>query len=472
MTRERLAKPAAQHGAVWTVLAAAALVMIGAGLTRFGGGAARADTTAPPAAPARIDLFTPTHLPSPKAPPAAGAAEPSRILFPEQRIPLRFSHAQHLRRDLVCQSCHPQALTSTSARDNLLPREEACRNCHPIDHAEPWKKTAGPPAACAACHLGAPSTPTAELSAPGPQLESAIARVELPEPFLKFNHQLHAQRQISCARCHGDLSQVDLATRAQLPRMALCLSCHTEGLSRSRQAGRARNGASARCAACHVMAPDGTVQVQLPTGVLVPSGTLRGDDHGLEFRQQHRSIALSDEEYCASCHRRDFCQRCHNGIVKPLDYHGGDFISRHGLEARRNQLDCSACHRQQSFCLGCHERLGVVDHATLPGQPPVSGFAPATSRRFHPEGWTSPSIGPGHHALEAQRNLRTCTSCHREETCLQCHSALSGGPLGQNVNPHPANWTTAGRCQALRAHNPRVCLKCHRDGSAELRCGS
>ena len=378
-----------------------------------------------------------------------------------------------MRRDIACQSCHTQALTSTSARDNLLPREAACQSCHPIDHAQPWKQTEGPPTACAACHLGAPRAPTAEVPGPGPQLESAIARVELPEPFIKFNHQLHAQRQIACTRCHGDLTQVDLASRAQLPRMALCLSCHNDGLIAARPgrpAGRGGPGASSRCAACHLSSPDGTVRVQYPTGLLVPSGTLRGDDHGMEFRQQHRSAALNDEEYCASCHRRDFCQRCHNGVVKPLDYHGGDFVARHGMEARRNQLDCSGCHRQQTFCLGCHERLGVVDHASLPGRPPVSGFAPATARRFHPDGWASPSVGPGHHAYEAQRNIRTCTSCHREQTCLQCHSALSGSASGLSANPHPADWT-AGRCQALRSRNPRVCLKCHRDGSPELRCG-
>lgn len=427
-------------------------------------------TTAAPAA-VPVDLFAPARPPRPKSP---AGGEPSRILFPEQRIPLRFSHAAHLQRGAQCQGCHPQALTSTSARDNLLPREAACQSCHPIDHREPWKKTEGPPAACAACHPGAPPAPTAALTGPGPQLEDAIARVELPEPQLKFNHQLHAQRQIGCPRCHGDLTQVELATRAQLPRMELCLGCHNDGLVSARQgrgAGGSGRGATARCAACHLTAPDGTMQVRFAGGLLVPSGTLRGDDHGLTFRQDHRSVALGDGDYCASCHRRDWCQRCHNGIVKPLDYHGGDFVSRHGLEARRNQLDCASCHRQQTFCLGCHERLGVVDHASLPGRPPLSGFAPVTARRFHPDGWSSPSAGPGHHAYEAQRNLRTCTSCHREESCLQCHSALSGGPLGISANPHPASWTTGGRCQSLAARNPRVCLKCHRAGSLELRCG-
>jgi hypothetical protein len=423
-----------------------------------------ADTAAAP----RIDLFAPAH---PAAPREDVAREPSRVLLPEQHLPLRFSHAAHLRRDIDCLTCHTQAATSTSARDNLLPREAACQSCHPIDHTDPWKHTDGPPAACAACHPGVPRTPTEELKGPGPQLEAAIARVEMPVPYLKFNHQIHVGRQIPCARCHGDLSQVDLAGRAQLPRMAQCLGCHNDGLGARDSSGRRSAAASSRCPACHLQAPDGTLQVQYPTGVLIPSGTLRGDDHGLEFRQHHRAQALSDEEYCAACHRRDFCQRCHNGVVKPLDYHGGDYVARHGLEARRSQLDCAGCHRQQTFCLGCHERLGVVDHATLPAKPAVSPFAPATSRRFHPVGWASPTVGPAHHSLEAQRNIRSCTSCHREETCLQCHSALSGGALGISANPHPPDWQSSGRCAAMRSRNARMCLKCHRDGSAELRCG-
>ena len=452
-----------KHRLCYRAVAAAFALLL---LTR---GRAGADSA--PATPTPVDLFSAAH-PKASAGSMGSGAEPSHVIYPDQQLPLRFSHAAHLRRNIDCVTCHTQAASSTSARDNLIPKEAACQSCHPIDHTDPWKKTDGPPAACAACHPGAPRSPTAELPSAGPQLEASIARVQLPEPYLKFNHQLHSERQIGCGRCHGDLSQVDLAGRAQLPKMAQCLSCHNDGLLSARQ-GRGRTGkaASSRCPACHLLSPDGTLQVQYPSGMLIPSGALRGDDHGLKFRQQHRAQALNDEEYCASCHRRDFCQRCHNGVVKPLDYHGGDYVTRHGMEARRSQLECAGCHRQQTFCLGCHERLGVSDHVTLPGRPPISAFAPATSRRFHPEGWASPTIGPAHHALEAQRNIRTCTSCHREETCLQCHSALSGSALGQSVNPHPADWTTSGRCQALRSRNARVCLKCHHDGSPELRCG-
>ena len=45
-----------------------------------------------------------------------------------------------------------------------------------------------------------------------------------------------------------------------------------------------------------------------------------------------------------------------------------------------------------------------------------------------PPRWLVQSDGrPFAPCVEAQRNLRTCTSCHREETCIDCHSAQPGG---------------------------------------------
>lgn len=412
-----------------------------------------------------IDLWAPTRPPMP----AASKAGPSTVIYPAQRLPLKFSHARHLQRGTGCVECHEQATVSVSSRDNLLPKEAACARCHAIDHDQPGKRTDGPPAACGACHRGLPAN-IAELPAPGPALEAQIERSELPAPHLKFNHRQHAEAQIQCERCHGDLRQIDLATRAQLPRMALCLGCHSDGLRRGESAGR--RAPTARCPACHIQQGDGTLETRLPSGVLVPSGELRGDDHSLTFSRQHRQVALSEPSYCANCHTQPWCQRCHNGVVKPLDIHGGDYISRHGQDARRNQPDCGSCHRQQTFCLACHERLGVVSHSTLPGSPSPSGFQPASARRFHPEGWASSFGGAAsnQHAQEAQRNIRSCTSCHREETCLGCHSTLSDSRVPGGANPHPADWVSSGRCRSLVSRNSRVCLKCHRDGAAALSC--
>lgn len=431
---------------------------------------ARADTSAP------VDLFAPVRAQVRRITAPAAAGEPSAVIYPDQRLPLRFSHRGHLGRDIPCQSCHPAATTSTSTRDNLLPTEAACAVCHAIDRGQPYKKTDGPPAACASCHVGLPREP--EPGAPPQPLADRVARLDVPPAYLKFNHALHAAQKIPCATCHGDLAQVDLATRAQLPKMATCLGCHDDGLRSGRTGDLSSDGggrralrtASPRCGTCHLTASDGTLQQHLPSGRLIPSGSLRGDDHGAEWKRLHRAPAQNDPDYCASCHGRGFCFSCHNSVTKPLDIHGGDYVGRHSLDARRNQPDCSACHRRQTFCLGCHERMGVISHSTLPGTPAVSAFSPASPRRFHPEGWASPIAGPSHHSVEAQRNLRACASCHREQTCLDCHSTLPGGRYSVGRSPHPGDWVSSGRCRALGSRNLRVCLKCHRSDSPALGC--
>ena len=63
-----------------------------------------------------------------------------------------------------------------------------------------------------------------------------MPRVVIPDPNLKFNHKQHLDKQIPCSSCHGDLSKVDLATRAQLPTMAQCLGCHDNRMPSSTKA--------------------------------------------------------------------------------------------------------------------------------------------------------------------------------------------------------------------------------------------
>jgi c(7)-type cytochrome triheme protein len=369
---------------------------------------------------------------------------PSDVIFPSQKMPLTFSHAKHLAKKIGCDFCHEKAPKSHNAADNLIPDEEVCSTCHDIDRAKPTEKQ------CATCH-------------PGWKPGVEVARVTMPAPFLKFDHKIHVDKKVACTRCHGDLSKVELADRAQLPQMELCLGCH--------DSRKAPLHAASRCTTCHLSKYDGTLETRFPTGNLVPSGTLRGDAHTLTFRTDHKAVARDDEGYCMSCHRRDFCQSCHNGVVKPFDFHGNDYVSRHPIDARRNDPDCSSCHRRQSFCLGCHERLGVVDRHT--GQD--GAFRPFSTRSFHPEGWADPvaSGQPNHHAWQAQRNLKQCVSCHRQETCLECHASKTGAAGASSrmeVNPHPANWRGSARCNALASRNLRMCLQCHAPNDSQLSC--
>ena len=78
--------------------------------------------------------------------------------------------------------------------------------------------------------------------------------------------------------------------------------------------------------------------------------------------------------------------------------------------------------------------------------------------RFHRAGWN--------HGIDAQKNLKTCVGCHREDFCAECHSAE---PARLGVSPHGPGWRGSGRCRALAAKNQRMCLRCHTD-SGRVSC--
>lgn len=344
----------------------------------------------------------------------------SPVVYPEQRLPLIFSHRTHLARGATCAQCHPAATTSRSAVDNLIPTEMECRACHPIDRSQPDKVVAGAPTAkCVACHPG--WTPT-----------SAVARVYLTPTPLKFDHAAHAKT--ACARCHGDMTKVDLATTKQLPTMASCLACHTNGTQER------------HCADCHVTRPGGAIQTEFPHGTLIPRNTGLGDSHRLGFAKDHAQEARQVEATCTACHDRSECVACHQGVTKPMEFHAGNYLLAHAVEAKRGTPDCSACHRAQTFCVGCHERSGLTARVDTDFSSETPG------RQFHPASFAT------RHAPEARRNITSCASCHREEDCLRCHSNQMGS---MRASPHPAGWRGSARCKALDRGNRRACLRCH-----------
>ena len=348
----------------------------------------------------------------------------SPIVYPLQRLPLTFSHAKHLARGTQCASCHAAATTSRSAVDNLIPTEAACRACHAIDRADPTK-AASPPAACAACH-------------PGYVRDQPVGRVMLTPPPLKFDHAAHAQT--ACTRCH-DVAKVDLATTQQLPTMASCLSCHKDGAE------------PRRCADCHLAQLGGLIQTRFVHGDLVPHHDGLGDAHGRGFATHHQQEARQVGATCTACHDQSECVACHQGVVRPLEFHPGNYVLTHSVDARRGTPDCSACHRSESFCVACHERAGVGTR----GDTQFNASDPA--RAFHPAGWASKGPGPNRHAVEARKNVASCSSCHREETCLTCHSAEPGNAV--RASPHPPGWRGSAKCRALDRGDRRMCLRCH-----------
>lgn len=397
----------------------------------------------------------------------AGDEGPSPVIFPEQALPLRFNHQKHVKQlGMGCGTCHAAARTSQNSADSLLPPATRCDGCHGTNHRDLVAVTSDEPrplGQCAFCHVGY-----------DPARPNIVARVLVPKPNLRFNHQKHVVgARMACARCHGQVEELTLATRDQLPRMKGCIGCHVLG---SGDRGRSKSAAldasgrpkpSGACPTCHLSANSGLLITNLPTGKLLPPPWLHDAGHDSDFIRRHKLVAGDDSRFCASCHQERFCVGCHDGNVRPREIHPNDFLSQHPIAARQNNPRCVSCHQLQSFCLTCHQRVGVA----LSG--PVGNFA--DRGRFHPPKsvWTDGPRSPSHHAWEAQRNLNACVSCHQERDCAMCHATRSVGGMGPNlgrvgqgVNPHPLGF--GSRCQQALRQNARPCLTCHLQTDPEL----
>jgi hypothetical protein len=382
---------------------------------------------------------------------------PSPVIFPAQRLTIRFNHKKHVKElGLTCTTCHDRAKTSTRSSDSLLPVPKRCDGCHLTNHGNPsavGKDGDDVISQCGFCHLGYK-----------PADGNKVERMSMPRPNLKMNHAAHARRNIGCAQCHGNVENVELATRDQLPRMRGCFGCH-------QKPEPARGEAKGACTTCHLTGPNNLLKTSFASGRLLPPRWLHDAGHGPDWIERHKRIAGNDSQLCASCHSESYCVDCHDGRVRPRSVHPNDWLAMHPIAARQNNPSCSSCHRAQSFCVGCHQRAGVA----MSG--PYANYA--GRGRFHPPKsvWSDSPRTSGHHAWEAQRNLSACVSCHVERDCAICHATAQaggrgGGTLpgwkgfGQGVNPHPAGFRS--RCRSALRKNARPCLVCHDPADPKL----
>jgi len=389
-------------------------------------------------------------IPKKLLPPGADWPDPgpSNAVYPGQRITVRFNHQKHVvGQKLPCTYCHTNAEKSSLASDDLLPKKhDLCTDCHSIDEAEP-NKADDPPARCDACHLGTKA---------GDKGQITVAKLALPTANLKMNHKAHAAKGIKCAECHGDVGQLELATRDQLPRMKGCFGCHQNG-----DAGglsKTTAGAKGDCKTCHVTEKDGTLKQMFASGVLLPPKWLKNSAHSADWIERHKKVAGADSGYCANCHTEAYCVACHDGKVKPRSVHPNDWLTMHEIAARFEQPKCASCHSQQNFCLPCHTRVGIT---------PSSPSGVAAPVRFHPDAtiWSAPKRVPGHHSYEAQKNISACISCHVERDCVVCHGTQGVG--GAGANPHGSSFVN--KCDTMFAKNPRPCFVCHDPDDPKLK---
>jgi hypothetical protein len=227
-----------------------------------------------------------------------------------------------------------------------------------------------------------------------------------PEPRasnLIFEHSLHG---FGCATCHLPGGEEDLSQMA-IPQPEICLGCHVPG---------AENHLSVEeCSFCHVPAVNsGLDQARITAFPAPPS-------HGVaDFAVSHGPAAAAGAESCATCHDQTSCTTCHGG----------------------------ASHVPQA----------VLDLPSPgpegPRGVPISGGAGAG---YHPAGFAS------EHSAAASSGQVSCTTCHSENTCMECHDGFSSPSF------HPLNFMASHGAEAYgrvsdctSCHNSEAfCRECH-----------
>ena len=122
---------------------------------------------------------------------------------PEQPVP--FSHKHHVMGlGLQCQYCHTSVEKSSYAG---IPPTKTCINCH----AQIWTNAAL-------------LQPVRDSWATGQSI--AWTKVhDLPD-YVYFSHEIHVNKGIGCASCHGRVDQMPLMYEQNTLQMEWCLNCH------------------------------------------------------------------------------------------------------------------------------------------------------------------------------------------------------------------------------------------------------
>lgn len=364
---------------------------------------------------------------------------------------------------------------------------ERCSVCHTRD-------------LCTSCHVDAGRAPIQALAPAPAGMELPIFRASYPEPASHASpawledHGGQAttdacgtcHTQQDCAACHvGPLPAVarTLVDRSETATPGVGLrpfqasypepASHASPTWLEDHAGRASADACGTChtrqdcASCHV-APLPAVALTLVdrSETEAPGVGLRRRmpaSHATPFfTRAHAAEAASAQDACATCHTPTFCTDCHDapaasagetleeGDARPVQglhdrgpgdlreggFHPPDFMMQHASDAYGRTLECSNCHNTTVFCRSCHVEAG-----------------------FRTQGRLGPGFHDGQpvwllrHGQAARQSLESCTTCHTQRDCLQCHSTIGAF----RVNPHTRDFDARRAWEA----NPAICFACH-----------
>jgi hypothetical protein len=273
---------------------------------------------------------------------------------------IKLSHKAHIeKRGMECVDCHEGAEDTDTPG---MPDEKLCMTCHAKLDKEMKGKGTPPTEKCLYCH-----NPKKE------QLYRGAKVVMGPGPSgeLLSSHAKHAEKEVACAACHGDVAKDDnllMPRRRYMPAAETCIDCHEE------------RKVSAECATCHKSRRRESAPESHKVSWLTVHGLEADSASGIHGRD------------CTTCHARKECRECHTSQA-PRDHTGFWRLKGHGIGASMNRERCLTCHRQD-YCVQCH----------LDGAPPRPAVHPTSDcRRCHAV------FGRGHRVPMTDN----CTVCHK-----------------------------------------------------------
>jgi hypothetical protein len=410
---------------------------------------------------------------------------------------LRFSHPDHLSltdgAGAACTTCHATPDAKWMQVGRATPTQ--CLSCH-SHRASAHLATDN---RCATCHVtlvkatALPSTRIAAFKKPASHDQPDFARRHEAQGEDAQAQCAYCHARESCARCHVNASRIATAYRLDADarvaglvagkaasytapathREAAFLETHGP-LARESAQSCANCHARPSCTACHTGKTASDVIAQLPmaergsaAGVqiktsaapwngLTEESTLPGrialgpatlsqkpvtgseirkaQVHPPGFVKSHGPSAASSQLNCEGCHSKSYCSDCHGGESKRR-FHVTNFVSRHAPEAYGRETDCQQCHNPEVFCRGCHLQVGLASKGR-------------TNVSYH----SAVPLWLLQHGQAARQGLQSCTSCHTQKDCMQCHAQA-----GRSINPHGKNFDGKSMYKANRL----TCLRCH-----------
>ena len=157
------------------------------------------------------------------------AVAPSKRLGYKPTQPFNFNHNKHAGiYNIDCQYCHAGVSYSKEAG---VPSISTCRNCH------------------------------ATIATDRPKIEKLNKLWETKTPVewvrvhnlpdhVRFSHSVHLkafakenqETKVTCAKCHGDVSNMKVIQQVKTLNMGFCIDCHRENVDK---------GAKTDCSTCH-----------------------------------------------------------------------------------------------------------------------------------------------------------------------------------------------------------------------------